>query len=42
MDQVNAPTPDAVVEVKTCFGPIVSLDSRLLILGTLPGEESLI
>ena len=42
MDQVNAPTPDAVVEVKACFGPIVSPDSRLLILGTLPGEESLI
>ena len=24
MDQANAPTPDAVVEVKACFGPIVS------------------
>ena len=34
--------PDAAVEVKTCFGPIVSPNSRLLILGTLPGEEFLI
>lgn len=42
MDQVNAPMPDAAAEVKNCFGPIVSSDSRLLILGTLPGEESLI
>jgi double-stranded uracil-DNA glycosylase len=42
MDQANAPMPGAVVEVKSCFGPIVSSNSRLLILGTLPGEESLI
>jgi TDG/mug DNA glycosylase family protein len=32
---------EVAVEVKNCFGCIANDDARILILGTLPGEESL-